>query len=69
LWFNQNAEAVKFYLSIFKNSKLLAITRYSDAGPGPKGSLMTATLRIEGQDSVALNTGPIFQFNEAISLS
>jgi predicted 3-demethylubiquinone-9 3-methyltransferase (glyoxalase superfamily) len=69
LWFNNNAEeAMNFYVSIFKNSKVLSVTRYGDAGPGPKGSVMTATFQLEGQEFIALNGGPHFKFTEAISL-
>jgi predicted 3-demethylubiquinone-9 3-methyltransferase (glyoxalase superfamily) len=68
LWFdNQAEEAAKFYTSVFKNSKMGTIARYGDAGPGPKGSVMTASFHIEGQDFVALNGGPHFKFTEAIS--
>jgi len=68
LWFNDKAEeAMKFYVSIFKNSKVVTVTRYGDAGPGPKGSVMTAAFQIEGQDFVALNGGPQFTFSPAIS--
>lgn len=69
LWFDNNAEeAVNFYTSIFKDSKILNTARYGDAGPGPKGSLMTATFQLNGQQLMALNGGPIFKFTEAISL-
>ena len=69
LWFDNNAEeAMNFYTSIFKNSKIGNITRYGDAGPGPKGTVMTATFQLEGQEFMALNGGPIFKFTEAISL-
>jgi predicted 3-demethylubiquinone-9 3-methyltransferase (glyoxalase superfamily) len=69
LWFNDNAEeAMKFYVSIFKNSKVMDVTRYGDAGPGPKGKVMTATFQLEGQEFYALNGGPQFKFTEAISL-
>jgi predicted 3-demethylubiquinone-9 3-methyltransferase (glyoxalase superfamily) len=69
LWFNDNAEeATNFYISVFKNSKVLNTTRYGDAGPGPKGSVMTITFQLEGQEFIALNGGPQFKFNEAISL-
>ena len=61
-------EAVKFYTSIFKNSRILSETRYGDAGPGPKGSLMTAEFELEGQRFVALNGGPSFKFEQGISL-
>jgi predicted 3-demethylubiquinone-9 3-methyltransferase (glyoxalase superfamily) len=70
LWFDNNAEeAVNHYLSIFKNSKIGSILRCGDAGPGPKGSVLTITFQLEGQDFIALNGGPVFKFNEAISLS
>lgn len=70
LWFDNNAEeAMNFYVSIFKNSKIVGISRYGDAGPGPKGSVMTATFQLEGQEFIALNGGPLFKFTEAISLS
>ena len=69
LWFDDNAEeAVNFYVSIFKNSKVLEVVRYGEAGPGPKGSVMTCTFRVEGQEFIALNGGPHFKFTEAISL-
>src|SRR5919204_3914802 len=69
LWFNDNAEeAVNFYVSIFKNSKVVNVTRYGDAGPGPKGTVMTATFQLEGQQFYALNGGPQFTFTPAISL-
>jgi len=68
LWFDDNAEeATNFYTSIFKNSKILNIKRYGDAGPGPKGSVMTASFELDGQEFVALNGGPRFKFTEAIS--
>jgi predicted 3-demethylubiquinone-9 3-methyltransferase (glyoxalase superfamily) len=68
LWFNNNAEeAMNFYVSIFRNSKVLSVTRYGEAGPGPKGTVMTATFQLEGQEFYALNGGPQFTFTEAIS--
>jgi predicted 3-demethylubiquinone-9 3-methyltransferase (glyoxalase superfamily) len=68
LWFNNNAEeAMNFYVSIFKNSKVISVSRYGDAGPGPKGSVMTANFQLNGQEFVALNGGPQFKFTEAIS--
>ena len=72
LWFDDQAEqAVQFYLSVFKRSRLGTITRYREAGAQvsgrPKGSVMTATFEIEGQEFVALNGGPVFTFNEAVS--
>jgi predicted 3-demethylubiquinone-9 3-methyltransferase (glyoxalase superfamily) len=68
LWFDSNAEeAVNFYISIFKNSKILNIARYGDAGPGPKGTVMTMNFQLEGQDFMALNGGPHYTFSPAIS--
>lgn len=70
LWFDNNAEeAMNFYVSIFKNSEVVSTARYGEAGPGPKGSLMTATFRLDGLELIALNGGPHFKFTEAISLS
>jgi len=69
LWFDGKAEeAVRFYTSIFKDSKVGSITRYGNAGPGPKGTVMTATFQIHGQEFIALNGGPQFTFSPAISL-
>ena len=69
LWFNNNAEeAVNFYVSVFKNSKVLKTVRYSEVGPGPKGSVMTIDFELDGQRFMALNGGPEFKFTEAISL-
>ena len=62
-------EAAKFYVSIFPNSKIGKTTRYGDAGPGPKGSVMTVEFQLEKRDFVALNGGPHFNFSEGISLS
>jgi predicted 3-demethylubiquinone-9 3-methyltransferase (glyoxalase superfamily) len=68
LWFdNQAEEAMNFYVSIFKNSKVVTVTRYGEAGPGPKGSVMTVAFELEGQKFAALNGGPHFKFTEAIS--
>ena len=72
LWFEDTAEeAVNFYVSIFKNSKIGSITRYGEEGAKasgrPKGSVMIVTFQLEGQAFVALNGGPVFQFTEAIS--
>ena len=72
LWFDDEAErAAEFYTSIFKNSKIVAITRYGKAGydvhQRPEGSVMTVVFEIEGQSFTALNGGPVFTFNEAIS--
>ncbi len=70
LWFDNNAEeAVKFYTSIFKNSKVLDVTRYGEAGPGPQGSVLTMRFQLDGVELMALNGGPVFKFTEAISLS
>jgi predicted 3-demethylubiquinone-9 3-methyltransferase (glyoxalase superfamily) len=69
LWFdNQAEEAMNFYVSIFKNSKIVSVSRNGDAGPGPKGSVLTATFQLDGQEFIALNGGPHFKFTEAISL-
>jgi len=69
LWFDNNAEeAMNFYVSIFKDSKIIEVARYGDAGPGPKGTVMTGTFQLEGQQFMALNGGPHFKFTEAISL-
>jgi predicted 3-demethylubiquinone-9 3-methyltransferase (glyoxalase superfamily) len=68
LWFDGKAEeAVNFYVSIFENSKILSVNRYGDAGPGPNGTVMTATFELDGQKFVALNGGPQFTFSPAIS--
>jgi len=68
LWFdNQAEEAVNLYVSVFRNSKVGDVTRYGDAGPGPKGSVMTASFELEGQQFTALNGGPHFKFTEAVS--
>ena len=68
LWFDDNAEeAVEFYTSIFKNSKVGSLNRYGEAGPGKPGTVMTVTFELEGQEFVALNGGPHFKFNEAVS--
>ena len=69
LWFDNNAEeAANFYCSVFKNSKVGDVSRYGDAGPGPKGTVMTIDFEIDGQQFTALNGGPQFKFTEAISL-
>jgi predicted 3-demethylubiquinone-9 3-methyltransferase (glyoxalase superfamily) len=70
LWFdNQAEEAANFYVSIFKNSKIGTVSRYGEAGPGPKGTVMLVTFQLEGEEFIALNGGPLFKFTEAISLS
>lgn len=68
LWFDNNAEeAMEFYCSIFKDSRIGSISRYGDAGPGPKGSLMVGTMYLNGQEFMVLNGGPVFKFTEAVS--
>jgi predicted 3-demethylubiquinone-9 3-methyltransferase (glyoxalase superfamily) len=68
LWFDGKAEeAMDFYISIFKNSKVVSVSRFGEAGPGPKGTVMTATFQLDGQNFVALNGGPQFTFTPAIS--
>ena len=68
LWFDDKAEeAMNFYCSIFKNSKVGSISRYGEAGPGPKGTVMSATFELNGQEFMALNGGPVFTFTPAIS--
>jgi predicted 3-demethylubiquinone-9 3-methyltransferase (glyoxalase superfamily) len=68
LWFNDRAEeAMNFYTAIFKNSRIVSVSRYGEAGPGPQGSVMTATFELDGQEFMALNGGPLFTFTEAIS--
>ena len=65
---DQAEEAVKLYTSIFKNSRILSTSRYGDAGPGAKGSLMSANFELDGQEFVALNGGPSFKFSQGMSL-
>lgn len=68
LWFDHQAEeAAKFYVSIFPNSALGKTARYTDAGPGPKGNVMTVAFQLDGQQFTALNGGPNFKFTEAVS--
>lgn len=68
LWFDDQAEeAAKFYTSIFKQSKIKSIIRCGDAGPGPKGSVLTVTFELEGHEYIALNGGPQYKFNESVS--
>lgn len=68
LWFDGKAEeAMNFYTSIFKNSKIGRVSRYGSAGPGPKGTVMSATFQLDGQEFMALNGGPQFTFSPAIS--
>ncbi|HMK54171.1 MAG TPA: VOC family protein [Methanobacteriaceae archaeon] len=68
LWFdNQAEEAMNFYISVFKDSKAINVTRYGAGAPISEGTVMTAKFQIEGQEFVALNGGPQFKFTEAIS--
>ena len=68
LWFeNQAEEAASFYTSIFRNSKIRDAIRYGDAGPAPKGSVMSVTFELDGEEFIALNGGPMFRFSPAIS--
>jgi len=68
LWFDTQAkEAAEFYVSVFKNSKLKQVTYYGEHGPMPKGTVLTASFEIDGQEFLALNGGPIFKFTEAVS--
>lgn len=70
LWFNNDAEeAARFYVSLFRSARIVEEVRCGDAGPGPKGSILTIEFELEGQRFVALNGGPHFKFNEAISLA
>jgi predicted 3-demethylubiquinone-9 3-methyltransferase (glyoxalase superfamily) len=70
LWFDTQAEeAANFYVSVFDNSRIVKITRYGEAGPGPKGSVMTVEFELQGQEFIGLNGGPHFKFTEAISFS
>jgi predicted 3-demethylubiquinone-9 3-methyltransferase (glyoxalase superfamily) len=68
LWFDTEAEeAANFYISIFKDSEVVNVMHFGDAGPRPAGMVMTVTFRLQGQEFTALNGGPDFKFNEAIS--
>ncbi len=68
LWFDTQAEeAIRFYASIFKQSKILSESRWGEGGPVPAGTLMSATFELDGNQFMALNAGPMFQFTEAIS--
>jgi len=69
LWFDAQAEeAANFYVSIFKNSKILNMSHYGEGGPRPKGSVLVVEFQLDGQKFLALNGGPHFKFTEAISL-
>jgi predicted 3-demethylubiquinone-9 3-methyltransferase (glyoxalase superfamily) len=68
LWFDtEGEEAANFYVSLFRNSRVQEVSRYGEAGPGPAGSVMTVSFELDGQQFVALNGGPEFTFNEAVS--
>ena len=70
LWFDGQAEeAMNFYTQVFKNSKIGEVMRYGDAGPGKKGTVLSVTFELDGQEFMALNGGPEFTFTPAISLS
>jgi predicted 3-demethylubiquinone-9 3-methyltransferase (glyoxalase superfamily) len=69
LWFKDSAEeAAKFYTGMFKDSRIGEVMRYGDAGPGPKGAAMSVTFQLEGQEFIALNGNPAFEFSPALSL-
>jgi predicted 3-demethylubiquinone-9 3-methyltransferase (glyoxalase superfamily) len=69
LWFDDNAEeAMNYYISIFKNSKVVSLSRYGEGSPRPAGTVMVATFELDGQELMALNGGPEYKFTEAISL-
>src|SRR5690606_8575228 len=68
LWFDDNAEeAINFYISVFENSRIVNVSRYGDAGPGPKGTLVAASFVLAGQQFNDLNGGPLYKFTEAVS--
>ena len=70
LWFDDQAEeAVRLYTSLFPNSRVLDVVRYGQAGPGPEGSVMTVSFELDGQRFTALNGGPVFKFNQAVSFA
>jgi predicted 3-demethylubiquinone-9 3-methyltransferase (glyoxalase superfamily) len=70
LWFDGNAEeAMNFYVSLFPNSRVTNVTRYTEAGPGPAGSVLTVSFEINGQDFVGINGGPHYKFTPAVSFS
>jgi predicted 3-demethylubiquinone-9 3-methyltransferase (glyoxalase superfamily) len=69
LWFNDNAEeAMEFYTLVFKNAKVLGLSRYGEGAPMPAGTVMMVTIQLEGQEMILLNGGPEFKFTEAFSL-
>jgi len=68
LWFDHQAEeAMNFYISIFKNAKVLNVNRYGEGAPLPKGTVLTASFMLNGQEFIALNGGPMYSFSKAIS--
>lgn len=68
LWFdNQGEDAAAFYTSLFENSRIVDVARYGEAGPGPAGEVMTVVFELDGRRFTALNGGPLFKFNEAVS--
>ena len=70
LWLDtEGEEAAQFYTSVFPNSRIVEVTRYGSAGPRAEGTVMTVSFELDGQSFIALNGGPDFKFNEAISLS
>jgi predicted 3-demethylubiquinone-9 3-methyltransferase (glyoxalase superfamily) len=70
LWFDTQAEeAANFYVSVFPRSKILNVSHYLEVGPGPKGSVMTVELELDGQRFIALNGGPEYKFTEAVSFT
>ena len=70
LWFDGQAEqAAELYVSLFKNSRIVSVARYGEAGPGPKGTAMTVVFELDGRRFIALNGGPLFKFTEAVSFS
>ena len=70
LWFaTQAEEAARFYVSVFKNSRIVSTSRYGEAGPGAKGTVMTVEFELAGRRFIALNGGPQFKFTEAVSFS
>ena len=69
LWFDRQAEeAINYYASIFKGSRVVDVMRFGDAGPGPSGTVLAASLEMDGQTLIAMNGGPMFKFTPAISL-
>ena len=70
LWFDSRAEeAIAFYMSVFKNSRMSKVLRYGEAGPGPEGTVMTISFELDGHELTAINGGPHFMFSPAISFA